>query len=162
MKKIIYILYDFEKYLMQFLLVCMGIIMLTQVLFRYVLNNPLIFTEELTSICFIWMCMIGSGYCIHHKLNTRIDIIVNTLPSKIQKIISVLSDLFCMSIFIFLFPTALRFNKTQLAVTTPALQLSMTVIYSSFLVASILIIIRFPVNIYETISGKILLRETDK
>jgi TRAP-type C4-dicarboxylate transport system permease small subunit len=147
---------------MQFLLISMGVIMIVHVFFRYLLNSPLIFTEELISICFIWMCMLGSGYCIHHKLNTRIDVFVNLLPSLVQKIISVFSDLFCMSIFIYLLPTAIRFTRTQATVITPALQLPMSVIYSAFLAASFLIILRTPFNIYETISGTRILKEADE
>lgn len=159
MKKAFLFLYNIEEYILQFLFVLMGISLLIQIVSRYVLNNPLLFTEELASLCFIWMTMIGAGFCIKNKLNTRIDLLVSLLPLFLKKMVSALSDLLCMSIFIYLVPVAIRFTRTQAKVTTPAMQLPMSVIYVSFIIATVLICIRFSVQIYETLTGKKLIEE---
>ena len=161
MKKAFRFLYNIEQYLLEALLVLMGITILVQIASRYLFNNPLIFTEELASLCFIWMTMLGSGFCIKNKLNTRITILVDRLPPFWKKASSILTDLLCMAMFLFLLPTGIRFNASQARVQTAAMQLPMTVIYSSFLVATALISIRFAIDIVETISGQPLVKEED-
>lgn len=159
MKRVFRLLNNIEEYILQVLFVLMGISLLVQIVSRYVFNNPLIFTEELASICFIWMTMVGAGFCIKNKLNTNIDLLVNLLPAFIRKIVTVLSDLLCMSIFIYLIPVASKFINAQAKVKTPAMQLPMSFIYISFIVATLLICIRFSIQIYETIAGKKLIEE---
>ena len=155
MKKILQLLYNnIEEYILYILLIIMGVSMLVQIFCRYFLGNPLIWPEELARMCFVWMAMVGSGFCIKNKLNTRITLLIDVLPAKAQKIINVIVDVFCIAIFVYLIPTSLRFISTQKELRTPALNWPMTFFYGSLYAAIVLIVIRYSIEIYELITGK--------
>ena len=49
----------------------MAIVMFASVIFRYVLNDPLIWSEELTTVMQGALAFAGIGYCCHYKAHTR-------------------------------------------------------------------------------------------
>lgn len=55
---------------------------LVQVFFRYVLNDALGWSAELTKIVFVWMTFLGSAVAVQRKKHMRIDTIVGLLPEK--------------------------------------------------------------------------------
>jgi TRAP-type C4-dicarboxylate transport system permease small subunit len=62
---------------------------LTQVFFRYVLNNALGWSEELTLIVFIWMSFLGSAVALSKAQHMSIDIIPNRFPEKPRLVINI-------------------------------------------------------------------------
>jgi TRAP-type C4-dicarboxylate transport system permease small subunit len=60
------------------------ILTLVQVFCRYVLNDALSWSAELTKIVFVWMTFLGSAAAVQRKRHMRIDTIINLLPLKWQ------------------------------------------------------------------------------
>ena len=60
----------------------LAIIVLTigQVFFRFVLGNPLVWSEELVRLCLIWMTMIGAAVVSYDDEHLGITSIVEILP----------------------------------------------------------------------------------
>ena len=69
------------------------IIIFLQILWRYVFRNPLIWSEQLCRYIFIWICMLGVPVAVFRGSTFAFDLIVNRLPKKVQKVISILLDL---------------------------------------------------------------------
>lgn len=89
---------------------------LVQVFYRYVLNNALSWSAELTRIVFIWMTFIASGVAINRRRHLRIDTFVNLVPHRLQLVIDLLVHFVAVAFFAFL---ALRaFDLAQRAANT--------------------------------------------
>ena len=58
-----------------------GLIILT-VFFRYVLNDPLTWTEEVIVTIFAWMLFIGFSSGFHQRMHIRIDALLLVLPMR--------------------------------------------------------------------------------
>jgi TRAP-type C4-dicarboxylate transport system permease small subunit len=63
-------------------------VMLLQIFFRYVLNSPLVWTEELCRYLFIWICFLGWTMALRRKSHIRISFFLERLPRSLQKIIT--------------------------------------------------------------------------
>lgn len=61
------------------LLVIIGLL-LAGVMARYAFNSPLIWVDEATSICFLWLAMLGSAIAIDRAEHLRLTLFVNQLP----------------------------------------------------------------------------------
>lgn len=66
------------------------ILTLVQVFFRYVLNDALSWSAELTKIVFVWMTFLGSAVAIHRQRHMRISTIVSLLPARLQIITDII------------------------------------------------------------------------
>lgn len=58
------------------------VITLVQVFFRYVLNDALSWSEELTRIIFIWMTFLCGAVAINQTRHMRVDTFINLLPER--------------------------------------------------------------------------------
>ena len=56
------------------------VIMFIQVFCRYVLNNSLSWSEELTKYLFVWMTFLGGALCLRDKIHIGVDYFVSFLP----------------------------------------------------------------------------------
>lgn len=77
---------------MSFLLGVTVIILLAQVVFRYVFGNPLIGSEDAAKLATIWMVFLGAGLAVRDRLHIKIDYFVDKLPPQWQRVIDVGTD----------------------------------------------------------------------
>lgn len=63
---------------------------LVQVFYRYVLNDALSWSSELTKIVFVWMTFLGSAVAVQRRRHMRIDTIIGLLPERVQVIVDII------------------------------------------------------------------------
>lgn len=78
------------------------LIMFFQVFFRYVLNNSLTWSEEITRFLFIWVVFLGTALNIRDKWNIGVDVLVGILPRSFARSFHLLDLLFVLGFLIFL------------------------------------------------------------
>ena len=93
-----------EEYLIAILLIALTLIMLLQIVMRYVFNNSLSWPEELSRYCFVYITFLTLGYCVRNDSMLRLDILKELLPSKIwtvlQAIVRIVSLIFFLCMFV--------------------------------------------------------------
>lgn len=108
-----------------------GIIILisSNVFFRFILNNPITWTEEVSLALFIWLTFIGISSGIKHNSHVGIDYFVRKMPDKIRHYIQVarLVVIFAATILVFVYWGA-AFAIHGVAKVTPVLGISYTFI----------------------------------
>ena len=73
--------------LMSQLLAVIVVILLSQVLFRYVLGSPLVGSEDAAKLATIWMVFLGAGVAVRDRLHIQIDYFIEKLPPRVQRAI---------------------------------------------------------------------------
>ena len=73
---------NLEKCLLLIFLIVMVFALTLQIIFRFVLNTPLSWSEELARYMFVWSGFISISYCLKTNIAIRIDQVVNFLPGK--------------------------------------------------------------------------------
>lgn len=56
---------------------------------RYVLGDPLLWTEEAARYLMIWIALIGASVCIRHGEHVRVEMLVRLLPGVLRKAVDV-------------------------------------------------------------------------
>jgi len=117
----------------------LSVVVLLQVFFRYVLNYPLAWSEELSRFLLIWVVLLGAAIGIKRKSHFSVDIVFKKFPEKLQQRIQFAIDVF---LFILIFDVMV-INGVYLANLTfrqisPALHLRVSYVYSAVLVGGIL------------------------
>lgn len=78
-----------EEYLMAILLIALTLVMLLQIVMRYVFNHSLSWPEELCRYCFVYITFFTLGYCVKKNSMLRLDIIQEILPAKIWTVLQI-------------------------------------------------------------------------
>lgn len=123
----------FSKFLDAVCVVCMAVILIlvvVQVVLRYVFNSPLTWSEELAVYVMVWMTFIGSVICMRDKEHIDVTVLVDNLPHGLQRLAIQFSRL-ASSIFLLIVAYyGFELVMENRVVTSAANQINMGLVYS--------------------------------
>lgn len=67
----------------------MGLMLFFEVIMRYFLGSPTIWTGEISGYIFIWTMFVGAAYTLRQGKHIRIDLLITYLPEKTRTILDV-------------------------------------------------------------------------
>jgi len=120
---------------------CLGsmtCIVFVSVVFRYVLNSPLSWTEELASMLFAWLTFVGAYVGFRSRSHIAIDTLVIFLPENVRRFLVRVVDtgvLLLLAIFIW---QGFRLAITTWSLEYPAMEISRGYLYLSLPVGACL------------------------
>lgn len=82
---------NLERWIMFLLLAGITLVLGIQIVFRFILNNSLTWSEELARFMFIWSTFLSIGFCLREGISLKIDTLISLFPKKVQAIILLLS-----------------------------------------------------------------------
>lgn len=74
------------------LLLSIALLVFYQVVMRKVFNSPLGWIEEIVRIFLVWISFLGSYVALHNKQHLLMSLIVDKLPEKKKKILSLVTN----------------------------------------------------------------------
>lgn len=87
------------------LLGVMAVLVILQVIFRFILERPLAFSEELARFSMIWLVMIGATVLIRNNSHIAVTFFVELFPDSLQKVVRILNSiliiLFCLVLIVY-------------------------------------------------------------
>lgn len=139
-----------ETVILSILVAAIVLVMLLQIICRYVLNNSLIWSEEFCRYCYIYFMFIGTSLAVKEKSTLRVDAIIFLLPEKVRKLLAVVVDVIVFLMLIYLaywsFPTIKSMYLK--GGYSPALKLPVYIVYLSIPIGFILSIVRYLQQFY--------------
>lgn len=85
---------NFEEIVASLLFCVTLILVIVNVLTRYVFRTGIPWAEEMATSCFVWTAFIGSAACYKRRAHVGVDILVNKMPLPVQNTIKIIVDLF--------------------------------------------------------------------
>ena len=85
-----------EYFLVALMIAIMAIVNFLQVVFRYVIEGSLPWSEELLRFLFVWTTFLGAGIGVRKGAHLGLTIIVNNLPPKLKKFVVFVNYLICI------------------------------------------------------------------
>ena len=74
-------------------------VMFAQVVFRYIFNNSLSWSEEIVRYLFVWLTFLGGALAIKTKSHIAVEFFIELLPDKYLKYIKILNQLIVIVFF---------------------------------------------------------------
>jgi TRAP-type C4-dicarboxylate transport system permease small subunit len=119
------------EYLTMACIALMAILVVAQVVLRYVFNDPLDWSEEMARITFIYLTFIGIGAAYGRRRHMAIDALIIELPPRLRRIVEVsvvgLATAFLITVIVIAIRAMAELYKME--VTTPALEYPMALVY---------------------------------
>ena len=104
------------------ILVCVEVgILFAGVIFRYVLNNPLVWSDELAEILFLWLAMLGAVIALRRREHMRMTAIVSRLPPRWRNFLGALVAMAVAVFCVLLLPQAYAYMVSVEIITSPTL-----------------------------------------
>ena len=73
------------------ILAAMFFVFLLQIISRYIFNNPLSWSVELTLSLWVWLVFWGSSFCLDDKDHIKFDVLYYLSPIKVRKLFRIIS-----------------------------------------------------------------------
>ena len=122
------------------LLSAIVIITFTQVLFRYVFQFSLAWTEELARFVFLWLASLSIAYAFKMRSHFALTFLSNRIKDKQKIRLHILVNILMLLFLIVFVWQAVEYNLSVMDQIGPSTGLSMSIPYSSSIVGGLLMI----------------------
>ena len=69
---------------------------------RYILKDPILWQEEISAFCQVWMIYMGASVAFRAGSHVAIEMLIDALPEKLQKFMGYVIDLIVLFVLVFL------------------------------------------------------------
>jgi TRAP-type C4-dicarboxylate transport system permease small subunit len=122
-----------------------------QVVMRYAFNAPLVWSEELARMVFVYLTFVGAALAFHRRENLRLPILTDALPRRgrrwLQATMLALEIAFLAVVIAYSVPLLQRLAPAR----TPALEWSMATVYAGVLVGAVAILVAAAADLVRTV-----------
>jgi TRAP-type C4-dicarboxylate transport system permease small subunit len=140
-------------YIAAILLAVMTVLVFLQVLFRYWLQLPLDWGEEVSRYLFIWSAMLGAAIAAKRRAHFGIDFLVTALPSPVQTAIAIGVNLCICALMGVVAVQGTKLALSNLSQISPTLAIPMAVPYAAVPVCALLMLIYTISETWAIVSG---------
>ncbi len=124
------------------LLVAVEVLILASGVFtRYVLRQPLVWSDELATILFLWLAMLGSVVAYRRGEHIRLSVLLRRSSPRVREILETISSVVTAIFVIELMPASVKFFKQEQIDVTPALSIPQSYVVLAVIVGLALILI---------------------
>lgn len=99
------------------------LILLAGVISRYVFHAPLIWSDELASILFLWLAMLGSAIAFRRGEHMRMTAVFSILSPTGRAALDVFAVTAALAFLLLMMPEAFEYAYEEAAIRTPALDI---------------------------------------
>jgi tripartite ATP-independent transporter DctM subunit len=99
-------------------------ILLAGVVSRYVFHQPLLWSDELASILFLWLAMLGAVVALRRGEHMRMTAIVGKVSPLVRAFLDVLAIAAALVFLALIVYPAYEFAHDEMVITTPALEIT--------------------------------------
>jgi TRAP-type C4-dicarboxylate transport system permease small subunit len=129
------------------------VVVLLQVVMRYVFQRPNPWSEELSRFGFIWLSMLGAALAVELRTHFVFDQLVGRLRPRLQMLVRICSTAFVVAMAIGLIVFGIELVDLASSQRSPALNLPISWIYASVPIAGLLMLLHITAAI-DTVLGR--------
>ncbi|WP_246736054.1 TRAP transporter large permease subunit [Enterovirga aerilata] len=108
------------------LLVAIVVLLFAGVVSRYVFSLPVVWIDEVASLCFLWLAMLGSAIAVDRNEHLRLTLFLNMIPGRWRDLVEAFAALVVAVFLAGLIPSAFDYASEEWFITTPALNIPNT------------------------------------
>ena len=91
---------------------------------RYFFHHPLIWSDELASMMFLWLAMLGSAIAFQRGEHMRMTAVVSKVSPSARAYLDVVATAGALAFLVIIFPHAFHYAVEEAIILTPALEIS--------------------------------------
>jgi TRAP-type C4-dicarboxylate transport system permease small subunit len=125
-----------------------------QAFFRYVIENPPTWTEELARFLFAWQIFLGAGLAFGRGSHIVVDALLVVLPSGGQRLLAVGTDVIVLGFLAVLAWLGIRMVQLTSDTYSTAMHLNMGIVYASLPFGAAISAMYVAMHLMDALRGK--------
>ena len=130
----------------------LALVVFTQVVFRYLLQLPLFWTEETARYCLVWASLLGGGVALYRGQHIAVTYLVDRLPTSLRKLAIRLVQLSVTAIVVVILIGGIDLVMITQRQLSPALRISMSYPYLALPVGSFIMLVHCIATIFRPVT----------
>jgi TRAP-type C4-dicarboxylate transport system permease small subunit len=124
------------------LITVMFVSFLLQIAFRYLLNHPLGWTDEVTVLCWVWLVLWGAAFILSDKDEIRFDIVYELVPERTRRTFTLISSLALVVLFVVSLPASWNYVVFMKREKSAYLGMRFDYLYAIYIIFSVACIVK--------------------
>lgn len=116
------------------LIVAILLLVIAQVVARYLLNSPFVWTEEIARFGLIWVTFLGAAFVMARGRHIAVDVVSQPFGPRGRMMLDISSSIITIVTALVILPASLSFTITMSSVGSPAADVPMSVVYAAGLI----------------------------
>jgi TRAP-type C4-dicarboxylate transport system permease small subunit len=117
--------------------------LIAQVVFRYLVNMPMGWTDELSLITWTWLVLWGAAFVVRERDEIRFDLILASVPSVVRRAMTVVSAAALVVLFLISLPAVIDYVTFMRVQRTAYFHLRFDWFFSIYIVFAVAAIVRY-------------------
>lgn len=143
------ILKYYEEYIGGILFSIMFVTLVMQIFSRQILNRPLMWTEELARLMFVYIAMIGITLGVKYEQHVGIEVISDKFPPRLAKLMDIIKTVLTGVAIVLLIFIGFKITLRKSSLELISLGVSSGYLYAALPIGGVLMGIRYLENIYK-------------
>lgn len=123
------------------LVIAVSVVVLFQVLMRYLFAQPNPWSEEVSRFCFIWLSLLGASLAVEKRSHFRFDQVVRKLAPRVRRAVEVAAAAVVLLFAFLLIGTGIALMDLTMGERSAALDLPVALVYAAAPVSGVLMVI---------------------
>jgi len=136
------------------MLVLMFASFLLQIVFRYLLNFPVGWTNEISVVLWIWLVLFGAAFVVREEEEIRFDLIYASVGARGRRAMFIISAVALIFLYAVSFPAVLDYVTFMKVEKTAYLKIRFDWLYSIYIVFVVATIVRYLWLSWQAIFGR--------
>lgn len=102
---------------------------IAQVVWRWILKNPIVWSEELIQLTYVWICYLGWAIAERKDAHIRITAIHNMLPKSVQKWVQIFCHILCIIFSVLMIYFGIKLVGAGMKRTAVSIALNYGIVY---------------------------------
>lgn len=120
-RKLLHFINHFEAYLACGVFIVLTVLLMAQVISRYIFKHSWAWTEEISSLLFVLFGYLATASAVTERRHLRIDVLLNVLPYRGRKILYIFSDVVFIILNTYIWVPFIRIISLMKNAQTPIL-----------------------------------------
>ena len=125
------------------MLAVMFIAFIIQIAFRYLVNLPIGWTQELTVILWIWLVLFGAAFVIREKEEVRFDLFYANAKPRARRLMCVTTGLALVALYVTSLPAVVDYVAFMKVERSAYLKIRFDLLFSIYVIFAVAVIIRY-------------------
>jgi TRAP-type C4-dicarboxylate transport system permease small subunit len=135
------------------MLATMFVCFILQIIFRYVLNYPVGWTEEVSTLMWIWGILWGAVFVLDEKDEVRFDIIYSAVGERTRRVFTIVTGIALVVFYLVSLPAAFAYVTFMKVERSAYLGIRLDYLYSIYVIFAVGAIVRYAWLAWRAVRG---------
>ena len=136
------------------LLVAMFVAFMLQIVTRYVLNAPLSWTAELSTLAWVWGILWGAGLVLRDEEEIRFDIVYGAMSPGVRRVADAITGTAVVAVFTWSLPAVVDYVAFMKVEKSAYLGIRFDILYSVYVIFAVAQVIRHAMIVWRSVTGR--------